>query len=91
MNYLDYIQLGATFVLALGLLEVIKMLIGRMNNKENPMKGILQELQTISANHLTHIQDKLMERDMDLINTINDGNREIVASLGRIEGLLRGK
>ena len=55
----NYFQLGATFIIALGLLEIIKVLIGFLYKKNNNRNGLISAFNEISGNHLNHIYDEI--------------------------------
>ena len=68
-NINNYLQLGATFILAMGLLRLIEVLIVKYTGRngdgpEGYAKKILSELQISNNNHLSHIYEALKENAM---------------------------
>ena len=60
MDFTNYIQLGATFILAMGLLEVIKLLISKITNQGKQTSE--QLLFKISSNELQHLQTEMIRQ-----------------------------
>ena len=53
----NYLQLGAVFAIAMALIEIIKVLIGYIFNKNG--NGLLSSVNQISTNDLVHIHQEL--------------------------------
>jgi hypothetical protein len=99
----QYLQLGATFVVAMALIELIKYIIGRYTatkpngseDKKETEKAILEQVQLVNENHLDHIQagiDKLNDITLcgfkELTTTSRDGDGKMIALLSEIKGQL---
>lgn len=99
----QYLQLGATFVVAMALIELIKYIVGRytatkpngIEDRKETEKAILAQVQLVNENHLDHIQagiDKLNDTTLcgfkELTTTNRDGNEKLIALLSEIKGNL---
>jgi len=71
----QYINLGATFVLSLGLIELLKYaisLLGRKKNGDYYSKEMARELSIISENHLHSIEEAIREQTRQSHNDHQD-------------------
>jgi len=68
----NYIQLGGVFLLAMSLVEIIKVLLSYMfkNNGQNNYNNVTEQLQTLGDNHLTHIYGELEKQTLQHEKTI---------------------
>ena len=95
----QYLQLGATFIVAMSLIELIKYIVGKYtatkpNGKETE-KAILTQIQLTNGNHLDHIQigidrlnDSMACGFKELTATNRDGNEKMISLLSEIKGNL---
>jgi hypothetical protein len=84
----QYINLGATFVLALGLIELLKYaltLLSRKKNGNNYSKEVSRELSVISENHLNSIEGAIKEQTRNS----TEWNTKIYQTLCEIKGILQ--
>jgi len=57
----DNLQLGATFLIAMGLLELLKYCIGLLGKKKD--NGATEVLQKIHGNDLLHLSDAIHDQN----------------------------
>lgn len=72
------LELGTTFVISLGLLEIIKVLVGFLYKKNGSLSGMVNQ---IANNDLVHIYDELV--------TINNKNNKMIEVLIEIKTILQ--
>lgn len=73
----EYLQLGGTFILAMGIIEVLKYTIGLLGKKKS--NGATEVLQKIQGNDLQHIGDYMMEQ-----NTILKHHTELLVRIATL-------
>jgi len=82
----DSIQLGATFIIAMGLIELLKFVIGKYTNKQG--NGATEVLQRIQGNDLLHVNLGITEQNKILTHhTIQ--NETMIALLIEINTRLK--
>lgn len=89
MDFDKIIDIG---VLGIVVIFAIKETFAFLKSKKNAdgpvMAGIFKELQTMNNNHLHTLQDTVENNNKELIRAIDDGNRQMIEILGRIDGKL---
>lgn len=104
MELTDYIQLGATFLIAVilanGIVKALEVAIVKRTakNGDGPegyafrtleeLKAIHSQQKLSNENHLDHIEKAINEGNGKLLKEINDGNRQMIQLLGEIKGKL---
>ncbi len=91
INPLDFIDLGATAVVALAAFWAVVQIdkAKKANGNGNGTnKAILQQLQTMNDNHLHSMEECIRDGNKQLIETIHNDNIKIIELLGRIDGRL---
>lgn len=72
---MDNLQLGATFAICLGLLELVKYCITLLSKKK-PTNGATEVLQKIQGNDLFHLNNEICEQ-----NTILKHHTELLVKI----------
>lgn len=59
----ETIQLGATFAIAMALIELVKFVVGKYTNASgDKSKEILEQVTKTNENHLPHVEDAIREQ-----------------------------
>lgn len=94
---IDMFQLGGVFILAMSLIEIIKLLVNKFIVKSNGgiNKEILDQISLTNGNHLNHIQEGIDKLDcttsegfIKLGEIAQTNNKELVILLTEIKGAL---
>ena len=79
--------LGAIF--AMFIVQFFSYLKSKNGNGKSGMnEAIFQELQKMNTNHLHSIETAINQGNKDLIESIHNDNKQMIALLGEIKGLL---
>lgn len=78
------LQLGATFILAISLIELVKFVVSkyvRKNERNGVDKEILKEIQLMNSNHLNSICKTMDEGNDRIVGELNTVNKDVTKAI----------